>query len=133
MKKLFLSGHLKKGDFIVFFCIAGMILVSALLFYRPAADAKQVVIYVNSEKYAVYQLAQPYDRNIKIPVNGSAKYGYNHIRIHDESVTMVDSTCPNGDCVKMGTIKDAGDILVCLPYKLMVRLEGGEAVDAVSY
>ncbi|MBQ7950959.1 MAG: NusG domain II-containing protein [Clostridia bacterium] len=133
MKNFFLSGHFKKGDFIVFFCIAGMVLISAILFYRPAAEAKQVVIYVNSEKYAAYQLDQPYDKNIKVPVNKNPKYGYNHIRIHDGVVTMVESTCPNGDCVKMGTIREAGDILVCLPHKLMVRLEGGEAVDAVSY
>ena len=133
MKLFFLSNHLKKGDFVVFFVICGIILAVFLLFYRNPTDATQVVIYVNSEKYAVYQLEQPYDKNIKIPVNHNPKYGYNHIRIHDGSVTMVDSTCPNGDCIRMGTIKDAGDILICLPYKLMVRLEGGEAVDAVSY
>ena len=133
MKNFFSSLQLKKGDFIIFFVILAVIFASSALFYQKPAEAKLVKIYVGSEEYGIYQLSQQYTKNINVPVNGDIKNGYNHIQIKDGAVSIVDSTCPNRDCVRMGTITDAGDVLICLPYQLTVRLEGGEVVDAVSY
>ena len=134
MKRFFSSVYLKKGDGVVFLLILAIIFSTAVLFYRkPAASAKQIVIYVNGEEYKTYQLSHKYLNNIVVPVNGHTKYGYNHIKIEDGAVYIADSTCPNQDCVKMGKITEEGDILVCLPYKVVIRMEGGEAPDAVSY
>jgi hypothetical protein len=48
---------------------------------------------------------------------------------------MVSADCPGGDCVRAGTIKNAGESVVCLPHKLTVRLttESARETDAVSY
>lgn len=133
MKKFFTSLHLKKGDFVIFFVIGAMILTSTLFFFSKSAEPTLLKIYIDSKEYRAYRLSQKYLKNIIVPVDGDTKYGYNHIRIEDGLVFMADSTCPNQDCMRMGHISKAGDILVCLPHKLVVRLEGGEAVDAVSY
>lgn len=133
MKKFFASMHIKKGDFVIFFMIVAIILTSTLFFVSKSVEPTLLTIYVDSKEYKTYQLSHKYLKNIVVPVDGDLKYGYNHIRIADGFVSMANSTCPNQDCMKMGAISEAGDILVCLPHRLVVRLEGGETVDAVSY
>ena len=48
---------------------------------------------------------------------------------------VVLSDCPTQDCVHTGTITRSGQSIVCLPARIVIRLEGGEAapgdVDAV--
>lgn len=45
------------------------------------------------------------------------------------------SDCPTQDCVHTGTITRSGQSIVCLPARIIIRLEGGETdpegVDAV--
>ena len=37
--------------------------------------------------------------------------------------------CPTQDCVHTGTITREGQSIVCLPARIIIRLEGGERVD----
>lgn len=122
--------ELKKGDLLIFLCIGILIIVSTIAFYRTPGDAKFIRIYVDGEVFGTYTLSQPYDKNIKVRIR---KNDYCHLKIQDETVYIVDTSCPNRDCVRVGTIRDAGDTLICLPHKLLIRLEGGEALDAISY
>ena len=41
---------------------------------------------------------------------------------------VADADCPTQDCVHTGTITRAGQSIVCLPARIIIRLEGG-AVD----
>ncbi len=133
MKQLIRFFHLKKGDFIIFVCIFAIILVSTLSFYGKSTEAKVLKIYRNSTEYATYSLSYDYEKNINIPVSDEYNAGYNHIRIKDGVVSMVESTCPNQDCMKMAPISRGGDVLICLPHQLVIRLEGGDELDALSY
>ena len=42
---------------------------------------------------------------------------------------VADADCPTQDCVHTGTITRAGQSIVCLPARIIIRLEGG-TVDA---
>lgn len=44
-------------------------------------------------------------------------------------VRILSSDCPNQDCVHMGIITRAGQCVVCLPSRIVIRLEGGAAVS----
>ncbi|SHJ98065.1 NusG domain II-containing protein [Paramaledivibacter caminithermalis] len=63
------------------------------------------------------------------------KLGKNIIRIEDGMVKMVEADCPDKICVKDGPISKPGEILVCLPHKVVVEIKGyGKAeVDELSY
>lgn len=41
-------------------------------------------------------------------------------------VSVTESNCPNGDCVRSGAISRAGESIVCLPARLSVTLSGGD-------
>lgn len=51
------------------------------------------------------------------------------------SARVLASGCPTQDCVHTGTITRGGQSIVCLPARIVIRLEGGapapDAVDAV--
>ena len=38
---------------------------------------------------------------------------------------VADADCPTQDCVHTGTITRAGQSIVCLPARIIIRLEGG--------
>ena len=38
---------------------------------------------------------------------------------------MEEADCPTQDCVHTGTITRAGQSIVCLPARIIIRLEGG--------
>lgn len=127
--KHFWGSLLKKGDFLIFSLIAAVVIFSAIGFYRAPLSAHTVTIYVDSREYASYVIS---DNNEKI-VTVQTDFGYNQIKLQKNTAKIVESDCQGHDCVQMGTISQAGDLLVCLPHKLMVVLEGGDSVDAVSY
>ena len=56
------------------------------------------------------------------------------LRISPEGGCFLASTCPDQTCVRTGVISRAGETALCLPARLVLRLEGaaGEA-DAETY
>lgn len=128
-KQHFLSGTFKKGDFLIFGLIIAAVIAATIGCYRAPLSANTVTIYVDSHEYATYSVSEGFEKEIMVKTND----GYNQIKLSSGTVAITDSDCPNHDCVQMGTISQAGDMLICLPHKLMIMLEGGNTVDAVSY
>ena len=61
--------------------------------------------------------------------------GKTHVEIKNGQVCIVDSPCPQKVCVRMGQIHRVGDIVVCAPNQVLVRIEGKRdqtAPDAIS-
>ncbi len=129
MRNFSIKNYVKKGDIIIFICIGITILLAVVLWYRQPVDAQLVRIYLNSEEHSVYRLDYAREKKVGVSYDGH----YNLLSIKDGVVTIIDANCPNHDCMNMGSISQAGDMLVCLPHKVLIRLEGGEQVDAVSY
>ncbi|WP_129723619.1 NusG domain II-containing protein [Xylanivirga thermophila] len=50
--------------------------------------------------------------------------GYNVIRIDDKGVSIIDANCPDKICIHEGWIQDPGQVIVCLPHKMVVKIEG---------
>ena len=53
----------------------------------------------------------------------------------ESGLRVARSDCPTQDCVHTGTISRSGQSIVCLPARIIIRLEGGtpdpDSVDAV--
>ncbi|MBI5207975.1 MAG: NusG domain II-containing protein [Candidatus Firestonebacteria bacterium] len=72
------------------------------------------------------------DKNSIVELKGIT--GIIRIEIKNKKVRIINSTCPNQICVKTGWIEKTGDILICLPNKLVVKISGiKEEIDAKSY
>ena len=44
-------------------------------------------------------------------------------RIEDESIAVVDADCPDLVCVKTGKASKKGDVIACLPHKLLIEVK----------
>lgn len=66
----------------------------------------------------------------RISLNESGAYpittslGTNVISIENGEAHMEDADCPGHDCIDQGAIGSKGEIIVCLPHKLIVNIEG---------
>ena len=59
---------------------------------------------------------------------------YNVIEITEGGVRMKEADCPDQICVSRGLIQKSGQSIVCLPHRLVIRLEqvGDQGLDAVA-
>ena len=73
------------------------------------------------------RLTEPLD----YPVEG-ADYPLT-FRLTKQGAAVLESVCPGQDCLHTGTVSAAGESIVCLPNRLILRLEGAQhgGVDAV--
>ena len=54
----------------------------------------------------------------------SGHIGETSIEIVDKAIRVVSSDCPQKLCVRQGSIKHTGEIIVCVPNKLTISIEG---------
>lgn len=55
--------------------------------------------------------------------------GQNILVIDNGSCYLDDANCPDKLCVHQGTISKAGQSIICLPHKLVIKIVGGEEQD----
>lgn len=58
--------------------------------------------------------------------------GRTQIRIAEGKVWVVNSPCPHKLCVKMGKKDRAGEVIVCVPNKVIVKVEGRKDFDSIT-
>lgn len=114
---------LTKGDkyligFIIIFSLISLIYIKDSAFnYKE----KYISIQVNGKE--VKNII--FDKKIiekTIPIK--TEFGYNLIEIGDERVRIIEADCPDKLDVKKGYISEVGEVIVCLPNKLIVEIKG---------
>lgn len=119
-----------KTDKIIFW---GVLLASVLfLLFSNVIFAgnggKTIVIERSGKEYARYEqdaLTTPKTLEIQ------TEFGYNKIEVSDKGVRITESDCKDKQCI--GQISKTGEIIVCLPHRLVVKIEGNREVDGVAY
>jgi len=126
---------MKKWDVII---IIGLIIISFI---------PETVIFIttynkyNSFYVEVYSKGKLYK---KLPLKKDAEkitftldneLGTNVIEINKAQVKITDANCPDKICVKAHAISKPGEVLICLPHKLVVKIigEGKQETDEVSF
>ena len=96
---------------------------------KSGAANPRVVIEVDGEVYAAYDMDEV--KGI-VPIS-TPNGGENRLWVQEDLVFMDSANCPDQTCVKQGVIKDGTVPIVCLPHKVIVRIEGGESgLDAAN-
>ena len=54
---------------------------------------------------------------------------FNTILVKHNSISVKDANCLHKECVKSGTISQPGGIIVCLPNKLIISIEGKQVKE----
>lgn len=121
------------------YLIAFTIIVSLLGLYY-------VKVYVSEtgEKYISIQVDGDEYKKIYFGENMEGKtfevktdYGFNKIEIGNDKVRVIEADCPDKLDVKQGWISNPGEIIVCLPNRLVIEIKSdakaNDDVDYISY
>lgn len=118
---------IRKADIILFAVLLAAGLMLSALTLRSGGEGGSVVVTVAGETYGRYSLSE--DREITVERDGHL----NKITIKDGAVQMSEANCRNQLCVRQGTISKANETIVCLPNRIVVRIEGkGGEYDVIS-
>lgn len=118
---------MKKNDIImiaVIVIIALAAFVGINLYGEHNTKDAQAVVTIDGEVYGTYPLAE--DVTVKIE---SEDGGFNLLVIEDGAASVEEASCPDKICVRHKPVDKTGETLVCLPNKVVVEIQNGEAAD----
>jgi|SRR5690554_3637877 len=127
--------NLRKGDLIIIvvLIIIGVSIITYTTFFAPrAAQGTTVVVEIDGEVAAQFPI---YEDQAEIRFETSN--GYNILEIADGRARIAEADCPDKLCVKTGWRQQVGQLIVCLPNRLIVRIVGdngtGQELDGFTY
>ena len=103
------------------------LVLAAVWFLLPKKTAGTAGIYVDG---VLVQTVSP-DENQTVTVEGPA--GKNVIAVENGEIFVQEADCPDGVCVKHGSLSKNGTPIICLPNRLVIRwMEDPSGMDGVS-
>lgn len=63
----------------------------------------------------------------QIPIE--TEFGYNLVEIGDGEVWVVEASCPDELDVLQGKISEPGQMIVCLPNRMVIEIKGSEKIN----
>lgn len=96
------------------------------------SNNNEALIYSNKELVGKYILKKNYEHEFTINTDD----GYNTVKIKDNKIWIEDADCPDKYCMHQGEISGDGQVIVCLPNKLLIKIVGNEKdkeIDFISH
>lgn len=112
----------RKGDFVI---AAAVILIAVGIWLFPFARgerATKVEIYSDGKLSYTHSMYGEFEEE----VSGCT------VKLSDGKVSVSSATCPDKVCVRTGEISKSGEIIVCVPNRVSVKISGEEEFDAVA-
>ncbi len=125
---------LTKSDklIIVFILLLSVLSYAVTVLSISAERPESVVITVDGRLYAHYNLAEITNPQT---VEIDTEFGLNILHLTSDGAEMLDADCKDKFDVKCGKITKVGQIIVCVPNRVSVKLTGkaDEKIDKVTY
>jgi len=119
--------YIRKADILLLIVLIITGLAATAFITMSRSDGDTVVITSGGELYGEYSLYE--DREITVKSGDES----NTVTISGGSVSVSEATCRNQVCVRHSAISQSGESIVCLPNRLVVRIEGkGGGYDSVT-
>lgn len=112
-----------KGDkiLIIFLVVLSLVSLGGIKKYGLSFNEKYVSVQVDGvEVKQIYFDKKMVGKTIPIETD----YGYNLLEIGEDSVRVIEASCPDQIDVKQGVISQPGEIIVCLPNRMVVEIKG---------
>lgn len=117
---------LTKGDKVL---VIVLIMFSILFAYYMSTvnnnlEKKYVSIQINGKEIKTIDFS---DDIIGETYVLETEFGRNVLQFGDEEVRIIEASCPDQLCVKQGKIGKVGQLLVCLPNRLVVEIKANDS------
>jgi len=105
-------------------CLAGIVVLWLWMQHGIAAGPPMVMIYHGKHLIAEYPIPA---EGAPIHVHAKGDIGVSDIVIDRHGVHFAHSPCTGKQCVLAGTRDHPGDIIACVPNRIMVSIQGANA------
>jgi hypothetical protein len=120
--------NLKYGDFLVIITVVLVAVLFTISFYEDNANEKIAIISQNDVVLDKIRLNTLSGRQV---IEYSGKYP-GTIEADNGKIRFVRAECPDQVCVNTGWIDRPGQIAVCLPAGMVIKIEGAQTdVDII--
>lgn len=124
---MFIKKRLAKyGLFLFLFGVGIFIFLFSLIFRK---DGTNVIISIDGNDIKTFNLSENTIYDIK-------ENGCNRLIIKNGYAWIETADCPDELCVNSGKISKSGESIICLPHKLVVRIDNNisdkEGLDAIA-
>jgi len=103
--------------------IVAIIVINVFLIWysgRNVVKLKDKVAYIYSNNEIVKEIVLTDDVSDEFKVE--TETGYNTIRIEGGQLWIEDASCPDKVCIYQGKISSDGEIIVCLPNRMLIKI-----------
>ena len=127
-KRLKIWEILTSADRLLYFLLIGLSALSLFAAHELQPEGNEVI--VESQNQVVYNGSIQKNRHLEI----KGLIGITVVEIQNGKVWVSDSDCPYHICVASGKIHRAGDVIVCIPNKVVVKVKkhGRSTYDAIT-
>ncbi len=117
---------MKRGDFIV---IGIIIFIAGGIFFATGKSVSSsdtiAVVMVDGKEYGRYYLEDMKQEVVEI----KTEYGRNVLHFEDGSVHIHEADCNDKTCLKMGSISKPGEMIICLPNRLLIEVISNDSEE----
>ena len=104
---------------IIIVCIVFLSLLG-ILFVGRTTSGHTACIYSNGKLIRTVELDSESEQTFTVYSDDG---GYNVIKVSDGAISVSDADCPDKICVKTAPVSDGIQPIVCMPHKLVIRVE----------
>ena len=109
-----------RNDIWLILAVTAAVLIGFLILAATGGAAgTEVVVTVNDSEYA----RLPLDRDAELTLD-DGHGGTNLLVIRGGEAYVAEANCHNQVCVDTGRISGEGELIVCLPHKVVISIEG---------
>jgi Uncharacterized protein conserved in bacteria len=115
---------MKKGDKIILSIIIVLIAIGFGIKYYSGRNKEGIAsIEIDGKVYGTYDLKRSENKkfDLKLPDNE-----HSTVEINNGRIRIYEANCPDKVCVRTGWISKPGEVIVCLPYKIIVKISGNK-------
>ncbi|WP_283673530.1 NusG domain II-containing protein [Butyricicoccus sp. Marseille-Q5471] len=118
--------RLKWGDAVIIAAVLlGAAALAVVLAVQTAGDRLYAEVWRGSELIERVALTDTTEQTIEVD-------GHNTVILSGKTARMAQADCHDQVCVRTGTLTHAGQVAVCLPNKMIVKLVGASSeVDVI--
>lgn len=114
--------------------IAAIIIINVFLILyggRNAVKQNNKIAYI----YSINKLVGEYvlTDDVKDEVKIESETGYNVLHIEGGQIWIHDASCPDKICISQGKISHDGEIIVCLPNKMLIKIVDNNEENEIDF
>ena len=109
----------RRNDLLLIGGILATALVGLVLYLALRVPGTTAVVLIDGKEVTRYPLSAPAQMTIQLEEMS------NKLVIRDGKAFITEANCPDRICVKHRGISHVGETIVCLPHKVVIRIEGG--------